>query len=109
MKKAVRKELKKIANQLPPTFYYVKAGLIAKGSDVIAEGKTHVSGQEIDPNKRYHVPVTYEKPVNHLLRLKRAFLNGGKEAILKYVDEVCALQIESTQEIKGIDYSLAIF
>lgn len=109
MKKSVRKELEKIANQLPPTFTAAIGGVKAKGSDLIANGKSSINRVEIDPKKYYPINFAYEKPVNHLLRLKRAFLKGGKEAILKYVDEVCALQIESTQEIKGIDYSLANF
>lgn len=109
MKKALRKELEKIANQLPATFHTVNAGERYKGSVLIAMGKTHIEEKEIEPNKLYHSKYSYSKPVNHLLRLKRAFLKGGKEAILEYVDEVCALQIESTQEIKGIDYSLANF
>lgn len=85
--KAQERELKKLAEALPPTTYTAYHGK-ATGAEILKENPLAVEpgGKPIRPNQLYKRPVAL--PVNHFNRLKAAWKQGGAEAAKKYLDKV---------------------
>ena len=67
MKKSVLRELKKVAEQLPP--------LYVKGNKVVMKG-----------GRMYLEPELFEQ--NHYTKLKQAYTKGGNEDVNKYIKSV---------------------
>lgn len=107
MKKISRKErelIKKLANNLPVTYYEAQEKALLKGIEILKDKnitKGDFQGQ-ILPNKFYEVGRTVRRQVNHNNRLTTAFENGGLEAVDKYCVEVFELVEGSLTPIEGL-------
>lgn len=93
MHKITRKEreiLRKLANELPQTYYEANEKFILSGMEILKDPsiKTNNFNGPIIPNKKYEIARTVQKPVNHNNRLTTAFESGGLEAVDKYCLEV---------------------
>src|SRR5690349_1972026 len=85
--KAQERELKKLAEALPPQNYTAYHGTIL-GADLIKANPevTEPGGKPIRPKQLYKKPV--ELPVNHFNRLKNAWKSGGVKAAQAYIDKL---------------------
>ncbi len=118
------KELSDLAKSLPKVFTEIPVLRVVNGQQLINAGHYEIDDKEkmaetvwengkpvlvqpkikIAPKKNYIGSQTYKKPVNHLKMLKKAYLNGGVDAVLKYAKEMEDLFIQNMvpQQIGGI-------
>lgn len=97
MKKAILKQIKAAASNLPQTF--TRTRTVVKGEEVIRKVKGEPkdeNGKPLDPEKDYLVPA--RRLVNHESALKRAYQSGGMAAMENYCREVLATAGELTAE-----------
>lgn len=104
MNKITRKEreiLRKLANELPQTYYEANEKFILSGLEILKDPsiKTNNFNGPIIPNKKYEIARKVMKPVNHNNRLITAFESGGLEAVDKYCIEVHELVYGSIEPI----------
>lgn len=105
MNKITRKDreiLKRIANELPQTFYEAKEKFILSGIEILKNPdiKTNNFNGPIVPNKKYEIARKVMKPVNHHNRLITAYEGGGLDAVDKYCMEVHDLVYGEKKEIQ---------
>jgi hypothetical protein len=100
MSKALPKEiqiiLRQIASKLPNVFYTVQESQQWNGKDLLLTGiQKQADDQPIDPDKDYWIDSPVHISSNHYRRMKKAWLNGGNEAVSAYVAKVNLLQSQS--------------
>lgn len=99
MKKAIVKQLRKLAAELPPLQMLRETSTRLYGTDILKEflernpGKTvdectTALGEQIEPDKWYTFKQKEPVPVNHLNNLKSLVKQHGPKAISQYVAEV---------------------
>ena len=81
MKKRVNKQIRDIADKLPPVF------------------EQHMSGGDFSEGK--FTPNLYTVPVNHERRLRHAYEKLGMDGIRNYLDEIFKLQKERHEKAFG--------
>jgi len=59
-----------------------------RGSEIIAEGITHVMGQKVDPKGRYIRKYREQLNMNHEVGLTEAWRNGGEAGLQQYISDV---------------------
>lgn len=80
-KKKVNKQIREIADKLPPVF------------------EQHASGYNTENGE--FVPNIYTVPVNHERRLRHAYEKLGMDGIRKYLDEILTLQKQRHEKAFG--------
>lgn len=96
-----KKELTKIANQLPVTYQDTFATSHKSGHDLFAQGhRTGPDGKPLKLNAFYETRKPAVFPVNHKRKIFRAFEIGGIEGVKGYVSGVYEL-VKSHEKITG--------
>lgn len=98
-----RKVLKEIAKNLPDTYYKYNQKFI--GNAISNDhnrimNNTHGQGLEIVRHEKVMYQRKAMKKINHLKRLKKAFLKGGWQGVVDYFDWVNANNKRINQEYK---------
>lgn len=86
--KQIKKEIAQIAQRLPVTLYEANAGVMYKGSQLLAMGMKEINGKAIDKDLSYALPEPWLYPVNHKRQLEKALLQSGKDGVLQYIRDV---------------------
>lgn len=84
MKKHQLKLIDIIVKNLPEEKQVSKINSVLSGEDAILAGTNEIDGKEVNPEKEYTVTNHLIIPVNHKLRMKRAFSKLGKKGLIAY-------------------------
>lgn len=79
------KNLAKMLPEIPLATYEVMSGVAILGNDKLK----HLHDKVTNPNVKYKVNISGGSPeaFNHEKRIKKAFINGGLDAVSKYVNQ----------------------
>ena len=90
MKKTIAKQLRGLAESLPPLYMDKVIGTKIKGSDILKEyaSKEMDAPKDIDPDSIYKQKYIARVPMNHYKNLKHGYQKIGPSIIPQYVSAV---------------------
>jgi hypothetical protein len=97
------KQLKKMAQELPTTYYEAKRDRIVDGAEALKNKKIDKGGFAVAPNSMYIVSKNDLFPVNHEKRIVKAYEHKGMEGVQEYCTKVLDLVQSSAQPIQGFN------
>jgi len=114
MKKAMAKELRKVASELPIIMRSSKEIHFVKGAELIEQGITTVQNPDwkegdpevfkelpVDPTKEYVQPIPVQIAMNHHRKLKKVVKSHGLTGVLAYCDAVVKAAGDSDVEVSA--------
>lgn len=99
-----RRDLRKLAEMLPPTFADGRVERACLGHQLLAKDPNYKlpSGEKIDPNGVYTMEIADRVLVNDYRRLKKILATKGIQAVKEYVDSVNELNSKK-QKMGGLE------
>lgn len=85
MDKLVQKKLRTLAGMLPAKAYATSEQQEIKGEDLLLCGHKEVKGEAIDPEKTYFMKMPVYNEMNHYRRMKKVFLQLGRDGLKRYL------------------------
>lgn len=87
MKKAIAKQLRKLAEELPPLYVNKVMGMKVLGADLLKNSEENLP-KGIEPEAIYKQKYVARVPMNHYNNLKRGYKTLGPSIIPQYIQAV---------------------